>query len=230
MILQRENLSYLLYFREETKLQIKCWTWEDCGLLSWYLRDRHRTPQCTPEWSIDRKYTFYQILSGDIFFRFMLEIWYEKRHLGRIHVVVDEGVNDGGKLGLDDEVTGGLKVRNESSQSFADLREITTELITRHHSTGSPPRWRQQSAARWCRWWWSRPGPAWCPCRCCRSTHSWAGPGQRRRGWERRGRGGPGSTSTVAERERGGMFTFIITRDTVTYYYKVEDKRDVAEF
>ena len=159
-------------------------------------------------------------------------IWNDvkKSHLGRIHVVVDEGVNDGGKLGLDDEVTGGLKVRNESSQSFADLREITTELITRHHSTGSPPRWRQQSAARWCRWWWSRPGPAWCPCRCCRSTHSWAGPGQRRRGWERRGRGGPGSTSTVAERERGGMLTFIITRDTVTYYYKVEDKRDVAEF
>ena len=43
--------------------------------------------------------------------------------LGRIHVVVDEGVNDGGKLRLDDEVAGGFKVWNELAQSVADLGE-----------------------------------------------------------------------------------------------------------
>ena len=46
-----------------------------------------------------------------------------KSHLGRIHVVVHEGVNDGGKLRLDDEVTGLLKVWNELAKSVADLRE-----------------------------------------------------------------------------------------------------------
>ena len=46
-----------------------------------------------------------------------------KSHLGRIHVVVHESVNDGGKLRLDDEVTGLLKVWNELAKSVADLRE-----------------------------------------------------------------------------------------------------------
>ena len=55
--------------------------------------------------------------------------WHES-HLGRIHVVVDEGVNDGGKLRLDDEVAGGFKVWNELTQSVADLGQIKTQLKT----------------------------------------------------------------------------------------------------
>ena len=47
-----------------------------------------------------------------------------KSHLGGIHVVVHEGINDGGKLRLDDEVTGGFKVWNQLAQSVADLRKI----------------------------------------------------------------------------------------------------------
>ena len=46
-----------------------------------------------------------------------------KSHLGGIHVVVDEGVNDGGNLRLDDEVTGGFKVWNQLAESVANLRE-----------------------------------------------------------------------------------------------------------
>ena len=45
--------------------------------------------------------------------------------LGGVHVVVNEGVNDGGQLGRDDEVAGGLKVGNDLAECVADLgREI----------------------------------------------------------------------------------------------------------
>ena len=49
--------------------------------------------------------------------------WHES-HLGRIHVVVNEGVNDGGELRLDDEVAGGFKVWDELAQGVTDLVEI----------------------------------------------------------------------------------------------------------
>ena len=64
-----------------------------------------------------------------------MEIRYEmilyKSHLGGIHVVVHEGINDGGKLRLDDEVTGGFKVRNELAESVADLGGNKTKVKTR---------------------------------------------------------------------------------------------------
>ena len=41
-----------------------------------------------------------------------------------VHVVVHEGVNDCGQLGLDYEVTGVLKVRNQLTQSLANLKQI----------------------------------------------------------------------------------------------------------
>merc|ERR1712083_1218266 len=55
-------------------------------------------------------------------------IWHNS-HLGRIHVVVDEGVNDGGKLGRDDEVAGGFKVWNELAESVADLLDGVHNLL-----------------------------------------------------------------------------------------------------
>ena len=41
-----------------------------------------------------------------------------------------ESVNDGGNLRLDDEVTGGFKVRNELAESVADLGGNKTKLKT----------------------------------------------------------------------------------------------------
>ena len=50
--------------------------------------------------------------------------WLES-DLSGVHVVVHEGVNDGGQLGRDDEVAGGLKVGNDLAECVADLgREI----------------------------------------------------------------------------------------------------------
>ena len=43
---------------------------------------------------------------------------------------MDESVDDGGNLGLDDEVTGGFKVRNELAKSVADLGGNKTQLKT----------------------------------------------------------------------------------------------------
>ena len=40
---------------------------------------------------------------------------------------MDESVDDGGNLGLDDEVTGGFKVRNELAERVADLGGNKTE-------------------------------------------------------------------------------------------------------
>ena len=50
--------------------------------------------------------------------------------LGGVHVVVHEGIDDGGQLGLDDEVAGVLEVRDEGAESFADLRETGTLNLT----------------------------------------------------------------------------------------------------
>ena len=76
-------------------------------------------------------------------FKFMLEIRYEmmlhkKSHLGRIHVVVHEGVNDGGKLRLDDEVAGGFKVWNELAESVADLGGNINSTKERTEDTTPP--------------------------------------------------------------------------------------------
>ena len=47
-----------------------------------------------------------------------------------VHVVVHEGIDDGGQLGLDDEVAGVLEVRDEGAESFADLRNTGTLNLT----------------------------------------------------------------------------------------------------
>jgi len=49
--------------------------------------------------------------------------------LGGVQVVVDEGIDDGGQLGLHDEIAGVFKVRDQLSESMADLLNEIDNLL-----------------------------------------------------------------------------------------------------
>ena len=47
-----------------------------------------------------------------------------RAHLAGVQVVVDEGIDDSGQLGLNDKVAGVLEVGDELSERVADLRDM----------------------------------------------------------------------------------------------------------
>ena len=50
--------------------------------------------------------------------------------LGGVEVVMDEGVDEGGDLALDDEVAGGLKVGDDLTEAGAELSRNQDEFLS----------------------------------------------------------------------------------------------------